>query len=46
MRANTAKSSDSREARTTDDDIAAFIDKTDVSLRKKYKYPVSRTVCT
>lgn len=34
MRANTAKSSDKREASTTDDDIAAFMDKTDVSLKK------------
>jgi hypothetical protein len=32
MRAKTAKSSDKREASTTEDDIAAFIDSTEVNL--------------
>jgi len=34
MRANTARSSDNREARTTDEDMAAFSDSTDVSLSR------------
>lgn len=37
IRAKTAKSSDRREARTTEDEIAAFIDRTDVSLKDKIK---------
>jgi len=32
MREKTARSLDKREAKTTEDDIAAFMDKTDVNL--------------
>ena len=37
MRAKTAKSSDKREASTTDDEMAAFIDNTDVSLSEAFR---------
>jgi hypothetical protein len=43
MRAKTAKSSDKREASTTEDDIAAFIDSTEVNLTREVVKFVNRT---
>lgn len=42
MRANTARSSVKREAKTTDEDMAAFKDNTDVNLPEGVNFTLGR----